>query len=49
MRKVGAQREFGADKKILCTVVKDAEQNVGVYGVIADVGLLQVGDAVYLQ
>jgi uncharacterized protein YcbX len=44
-----AQREFAADKKILRTVVKDAEQNVGVYGMIADAGVLQVGDAVYLE
>lgn len=44
-----AQREFTADKKILRTVVNDADQNVGIYGMIADVGVLQVGDAVLLQ
>ena len=44
-----AQREFAADKKILRTVVKDAAQNVGVYGLIVDAGSLQVGDAVWLQ
>lgn len=44
-----AQREFGADKKMLRTVVRDADQNVGVYGMISDAGILRVGDAVYLQ
>lgn len=44
-----AQRDFDADKKILRTVVRDADQNVGIYGMIADTGLLEVGAEVYLQ
>jgi uncharacterized protein len=44
-----AQRDFAADRKILRTVVKDAAQNVGVYGMIAAGGGLKVGDDVYLQ
>jgi hypothetical protein len=46
---VRAQREFAADQKILRTVVKEAAQNVGVYGMIAEAGALQVGDAAYLR
>jgi uncharacterized protein YcbX len=44
-----AQREFEADKKVLRTVVRDADQNVGIYGMIADAGVLRVGDSVYLE
>lgn len=44
-----AQRDFAADKTILRTIVKEADQNVGVYGVIAERGVIRVGDAVYLK
>jgi uncharacterized protein len=43
-----AQPAFDADKSILRTVVKDADQNVGVYAVIANPGNIRVGDPVYL-
>lgn len=44
-----AQRDFAADKSLLRTVVKEADQNVGVYGAITHVGEVCVGDAVYLD
>jgi len=44
-----AQREFAADKTILRTIVKQAEQNVGVYGETKMSGELRVGDAVYVD
>jgi uncharacterized protein len=44
-----AQREFAADKTILRTVVKEAQQNVGVYGTIASSADLCVGDPVYVR
>ncbi|MEO8629722.1 MAG: MOSC N-terminal beta barrel domain-containing protein [Betaproteobacteria bacterium] len=44
-----AQPNFPADKTILRTVVKDADQNVGVYGLIASPGTLRVGDVVYID
>jgi uncharacterized protein YcbX len=44
-----AQREFAAGRRILRTVVSEADQNVGIYGMIADAGALRVGDPVYLQ
>jgi uncharacterized protein YcbX len=43
-----AQRDFAADKSVLRTVVKQADQNVGVYGVPAVAGEFRVGDAVYV-
>lgn len=43
-----AQREFDADKRILRTVVAHADQNVGVYGMIAESGELRVGDPIYV-
>jgi uncharacterized protein len=43
-----AQPAFDADKSILRTVVKDADQNVGVYAVIANPGSIRVGEVVYL-
>lgn len=44
-----AQREFAADKTILRTIVKEADQNVGVYGIAKNHGELRVGDAVYVS
>lgn len=44
-----AQRDFTADKTMLRTVVKEADQNVGVYGMIAERGALRIGDAVYME
>ncbi|MFN3581821.1 MAG: MOSC domain-containing protein, partial [Pseudomonas sp.] len=41
-----AQRHFDFDKRILRSVVRDAEQNLGVYGAIEGAGSLRVGDAV---
>lgn len=44
-----AQRDFGFDKTILRTIVRDADQNVGIYGEVADRGDLRVGEAVYVR
>jgi uncharacterized protein YcbX len=44
-----AQRSLPADKQALRTVVKHADQNVGVYGKPLQGGDLRVGDAVYVQ
>ena len=44
-----AQPGLSADKTILRTVVKDADQNVGVYGMIANSGNIRVGDRVFLD
>jgi len=44
-----AQQDFPADKSILRTVVREADQNVGVYGTTASSGDLNVGDAVYVK
>ena len=43
------QAQLGLDKTILRTVVNEADQNVGVYGVITDAGEVRVGDAVYVE
>jgi uncharacterized protein YcbX len=43
-----AQPRVTADKTILRTVVQYADQNVGVYGLIANLGHVRVGDPVYL-
>lgn len=43
-----AQPGFAADKTILRTVVKDADQNVGVYGLVSGSANVKVGDPVYL-
>ena len=43
------QRDFAADKTILRTIVKDADQNVGVYGDVMNSGELHIGDFVYLK
>jgi len=43
-----AQRGLDADSSILRTVVREAEQNVGIYGSVTNSGELRVGDAIYL-
>lgn len=43
------QAQFGLDKSILRTVVNEADQNVGVYGVITGAGEIRVGDAVHVE
>jgi len=43
-----AQPDFPADTSILRTIVKEAEQNVGAYGIIAKCGVVQVGTPVYV-
>ncbi len=42
------QKGLPFDKSILRTIVKDADQNVGLYAVVAEAGAIQVGDAVEL-
>lgn len=44
-----AQASLPADTSILRTVVRQADQNVGVYGTVASGGEIRLGDAVYLQ
>lgn len=44
-----AQPQFKADTQVLRTVVRDADQNVGVYGLITTTGQVQVGDPVYVS
>lgn len=44
-----AQRDFAADTSMLRTIVRAADQNVGIYGMIADAGDLCIGDAVYVK
>jgi uncharacterized protein YcbX len=44
-----AQREFAADKTILRTIVKDTDQNVGIYGSVMDSGDLCIGDFVFVK
>ncbi|HEY9889670.1 MAG TPA: MOSC N-terminal beta barrel domain-containing protein [Candidatus Obscuribacterales bacterium] len=46
---VRAQRDFGADPGVLRTVVREADQNVGIYGQTAIASTLQVGDTVWLK
>jgi len=41
-----AQRDFGTDKRILRTIVKEANQSVGVYGSVITSSNVHVGDAV---
>lgn len=44
-----AQRDFDTDKTILRTVVREAEQNVGIYGRTVARSDLRVGDSVWLE
>ena len=43
-----AQPGFGADKSILRTVVKEADQNVGIYGLVSGTSEVRAGDPVFL-
>ena len=43
-----AQPDFGPDTSILRTIVREADQNVGAYGMTAHPGTVRAGDAVYL-
>jgi hypothetical protein len=43
------QRHFPSDKSMLRTIVKQADQNLGVYGAIAEGGVIHVGDEVFIQ
>jgi hypothetical protein len=42
------QQDFGFDKSMLRTIVKEAEQNLGIYADINGSAILNVGDEVYL-
>lgn len=44
-----AQPDFAADTTILRTIVKHADQNVGVYGLITSAGHVRCGDPVFLN
>ena len=44
-----AQANLPADKSMLRTVIKAADQNVGIYGVTVTAGELRVGDPVYVS
>jgi len=44
-----AQPDFGSDTSILRTIIREADQNVGAYGVTERPGTVQTGDAVYLD
>jgi hypothetical protein len=44
-----AQKEFGFDKSVLRTIVKDGNQNLGVYATTSDSGTISVGDPVAIQ
>ncbi|MET0378416.1 MAG: MOSC N-terminal beta barrel domain-containing protein [Spongiibacteraceae bacterium] len=44
-----AQRHFAFDKSILRTIVREADQNVGIYGTTVDAGELRVGDPVFVS
>jgi len=43
-----AQPEFAFDKTVLRTVVKEADQNVGIYGLVSGSSTIHVGDPVCL-
>ncbi len=43
------QRDIPSDKSMLRTIVKQADQNLGVYGAIAEGGVIHVGDEVFIQ
>ncbi|MBI1397507.1 MAG: MOSC domain-containing protein [Betaproteobacteria bacterium] len=44
-----AQPGFGPDTSILRTIVREADQNVGAYGLVVQPGSVRTGDAVYLD
>ena len=43
-----AQPDFGPDTSILRTIVREADQNVGAYGLVVQPGAVRAGDPVYL-
>lgn len=43
-----AQRDFGADRDVLRTVVNQADQNAGIYGQMHTAGIINEGDEVWL-
>ena len=43
------QNGLDFDKSMLRTIVKEADQNLGIYGRIKQEGMLRVGDAVYIS
>jgi hypothetical protein len=43
------QRHIPTDTGMLRTIVKQADQNLGVYGVIAEAGVIQIGDEVFVK
>jgi|TARA_B110000211_G_scaffold117742_1_gene136367 uncharacterized protein YcbX len=43
------QSELNFDKTMLRTIVKEADQNLGIYGSIKNEGVLRVGDSVYIN
>jgi uncharacterized protein YcbX len=43
------QNGFNFDKSMLRTIIKHADQNLGIYGSISQQGILSVGDAVYMN
>lgn len=43
-----AQPDFGPDTSILRTIVREADQNVGAYGLVVQPGTIRPGDPVYL-
>ena len=45
---VRKQADFEEDKSILRSIVRDADQNLGIYGDVQGAGQLNVGDPVYL-
>lgn len=44
-----AQADFNADAGILRTVVREADQNVGIYGSVLNAGVVAVGEPVFLD
>ena len=46
---IQAQADFPKDPSILRTIVKDAEQNLGVYASVATAGEVRVGDVVEVE
>ncbi|WP_202960802.1 MOSC domain-containing protein [Marinimicrobium sp. LS-A18] len=46
---VRAQQGFGSDTSILRTIVREADQNLGIYGDVTDSGQITVGDRVFID
>lgn len=43
------QNDFGADNRILRNIVREADQNLGIYGNILNTGPVRVGDDIFLE